>query len=109
MMNDPLSNRIAAELGHAISNLGYPVGMGAYPNPDTMQTGAQSILKMIADENGVTVAAIEAGVVKQLVEALKEAVEWDSHDSEGFPAVWLADAQSALALIAPSQELEGKA
>lgn len=33
----------------------------------------------------------------ELLEALEEAVQWDSHDSEGVPAVWLEKARAALA------------
>lgn len=35
-----------------------------------------------------------------LLEALETAVEWDSHDSKGVPAVWL---ESALAAIAKAR------
>lgn len=33
----------------------------------------------------------------ELLVALQEAVEWDSHDSEGVPAVWLEKATAAIA------------
>lgn len=32
-----------------------------------------------------------------LLEALEEAVQWDSHDSEGVPALWLEKARAAIA------------
>ena len=35
--------------------------------------------------------------VTTLREALKEATRWDNHDSEGVPAVWLDQANKALA------------
>jgi hypothetical protein len=33
----------------------------------------------------------------ELLEALEEAIEWDGHDSEGVPAVWLNKARAAIA------------
>lgn len=37
-----------------------------------------------------------ADEIERLRAALREAIEWDSHDSEGVPAVWLAAARAAL-------------
>jgi hypothetical protein len=34
----------------------------------------------------------------ELVEALREAIEWDGHDDMGEPAVWLEQARKALTL-----------
>lgn len=33
----------------------------------------------------------------ELLKALEEAINWNSHDDEGFPAVWLDQARAALA------------
>lgn len=37
-----------------------------------------------------------ADEIERLRAALRLAIEWDSHDSEGVPAVWLDDAREAL-------------
>lgn len=44
---------------------------------------------------------------ERLQGALRRAVEWDSHDSEGVPAVWLEDAQAALTPIPTPQTRPG--
>ena len=36
-----------------------------------------------------------------LLAAVEEAVEWDSHDSEGEPAVWLERARAAIRKARP--------
>jgi hypothetical protein len=38
-------------------------------------------------------------VDRSVVEALREAVTWDSHDSEGVPAVWFEQARAALVTL----------
>jgi hypothetical protein len=51
---------------------------------------------------------LKSGVIKdwntrpleqELLQALKEAVAWDSHDTEGEPAVWLEMAERAIAKV----------
>lgn len=43
-------------------------------------------------------------VISDLVEALKEAIEWDGADDEGVPAVWLDKAKAALAKAGEAAE-----
>lgn len=47
------------------------------------------------DEAEAVAQAISA--LPELIDALREAVTWDSHDSEGVEAVWLSKALAALA------------
>lgn len=49
----------------------------------------------IAADAAAKIEAQEAEI-KDLREALKNAIEWDGHDDEGVPAVWLDDARAAL-------------
>jgi hypothetical protein len=64
--------------------------------------GAQSLF-LIADprdglsEDETYANAFLAAAAPCLLEALEEAVEWDSHDAEGVEAVWLAKARAAIA------------
>lgn len=45
--------------------------------------------------------------IAELEAALREAVEWDSHDSEGVPAVWLERAEALLAAIEKARTYNG--
>ena len=44
------------------------------------------------DENAMLIAA-----APDLLHALDEAIEWDSHDDMGWPALWLEKAETAIA------------
>jgi hypothetical protein len=47
---DPVRGEIAELVGIVIANLGYPVGMGIAPNPETMTRLAEEILKMLEEQ-----------------------------------------------------------
>ncbi len=40
---------LSAELGRAISNLGYPVGMGMAPHPETLDAAASKLFNRYAE------------------------------------------------------------
>ena len=44
-----MRDEIAELIGAVIENLGYPVGMGVAPNPETMKRLADEILKMLKE------------------------------------------------------------
>lgn len=52
---------------------------------------AETMLK-----NTVAPPYVHKDTVTPLVAALEEAIQWDSHDSEGIEAVWLKQARNAL-------------
>lgn len=47
----------------------------------------------------VALAREAAITIKGLAGALREAVTWDGHDADGFPAVWLEDAEDILSRL----------
>jgi len=44
-----MRDEIADLIGAAVQNLGYPVGMGIPPHPETMKRLADEILKMLKE------------------------------------------------------------
>ncbi len=45
-----MRDEIADLIGAVVTNLGYPVGMGCPPNPETMKRLADEILKIVNGE-----------------------------------------------------------
>ena len=72
-------------------------GNEKYPYPLSMHTQDDAI--WIASDGRVSSLANAhlIAAAPDLLAALESAVEWDSHDDEGEPAVWLEQARAAIA------------
>lgn len=57
---EALTNAIAADLEGSIANLGYPVGLGLAPHPDTCKLAAARIVARIGDKALALLAARNA-------------------------------------------------
>ena len=98
-----LKVQLADDLGHAIGNLGYEVGMGVRPNPKTMEVAAEKIMSMIAAKIGIPTSAIESGAVAELIGAAQEYMAqigqgYLAHDLPFGPAQESADKRIRAAL-----------